>query len=57
MEILSEKKYYQKLAKLQEDFIKESPCDPDITDGQLKAYLTLENFKKNNTYKTLLTRI
>ena len=52
MKLLGEREYYQTLAKLQEDYIKESPCgcDPNITNEQLKAWLKLQSFKENTTF-------
>lgn len=37
LKIITKLKYYQNLCKLLEDVEKENPCDPDITDEQIKA--------------------
>lgn len=37
--------YFVKRCELAEKYIDESPCDRDITDGQLKAYREWQDFK------------
>jgi hypothetical protein len=37
--------YLVKRCELAERYIEESPCDPDITSEQLKAYQEWQNFK------------
>lgn len=38
--------YWQERCLLAEDYISESPCDPDIYEDQLKAYWLWMDFKK-----------
>jgi|DEB0MinimDraft_10_1074344.scaffolds.fasta_scaffold30557_1 hypothetical protein len=37
--------YWKKRYRLAEKYINESPCDPDITKAQYKAYLKWIEFK------------
>lgn len=42
--------YWKTRCELAEKYIKESPCDPDITDSQITAYHNwLDFIEKNNT--------
>ena len=56
-DLLNEKNYWKNRCLLAEVYIKESPCDPDITTKQLDAYIEWnEAVKKINltfdqTYK------
>jgi len=38
--------YWKKRCELAEDYIKESPCDPDIYEPQLEAWEKWQEFKK-----------
>lgn len=44
--------YWKARCKLAETCIEESPCDPDITKGQIIAFENYHNFIKNNTNPT-----
>ena len=37
--------YWEKRCRAAEDFIKESPCDPDITYNQIQAHNKWQDFK------------
>lgn len=39
--------YWKKRCELSEKYIQESPCDPDIYDSQLNAYIEWQNFKND----------
>jgi len=39
--------YWHQRSKLADAYIKETPCDPDITDAQLKAWLEYQEFIKD----------
>lgn len=39
--------YWKNRCKLAEKCIEVSPCDPDITDKQIKAHKEWEEFKSN----------
>ncbi len=47
-ELLMLVEYYKQKSKLLEIIDSESPCDPDITEGQIKAYANYQNFLKTN---------
>ena len=38
--------YWERRCELAEKCIEESPCDPDITSGQIKAHNEWTNFKQ-----------
>lgn len=40
--------YLMKRCELAEQIIKETPCDPDITRGQIKAWREYEEFMEEN---------
>lgn len=40
--------FYRRLCGLQAKFIQESPCDPDMTRGQLEAWKELQEFKRKH---------
>lgn len=40
--------YWQKRCLLAENALNESPCDPDITDSQIRAHRMHEYFKEND---------
>jgi hypothetical protein len=42
------KSYWEKRCELAENYINESPCDPDITNDQLKAYNQWQEFINQN---------
>ncbi len=47
-ELLSLVEYYKEKSELLEIIDSESPCDPDITEGQIKAYANYQKFLKAN---------
>lgn len=47
---LSKSNYWKQRCLLVEKCLSESPCDPDITNEQIKAHSDLREFL--NTYKT-----
>ncbi len=44
---MEELEYYKELSRLQAKVIAETPCDPDITQDQIKAVQALEEFQKH----------
>ena len=45
---VEEKEYWKKRCELAEQYIKYSPCDPDITKEQYKAYWKWHDFKQTS---------
>lgn len=48
---LSKTEYWKQRCLLAEKCIEESPCDPDITEEQIKAFKEYHNFIKTNQLK------
>lgn len=46
--VTDDRKKWSNRCKLAERFIKESPCDPDINDEQIKWHTKWQSFIKNN---------
>lgn len=46
--LLQENERLKKLAELHEAYLKECPCDYDITSESLQAWNNLQTFKKEN---------